>query len=188
MIVNYFGEGSFRLQSGETVLLVNPANNRQKGDVTLRTLTLTNDAPLSGIEIAFPGEYEIKGIEIKGLLIEKESSEKFLKTAYAVTWEDMKFVFLGHLSKFPDPELIEAIEEPDVLFIPTGDAHFIGASEAAKLIKQLEPAIVVPAFYKNSAEFLKAMGQKGETEEKLVFKKKDLEGRKGRVVVLEAKG
>ena len=38
MVINYFGNGCFRLQSGETSVLVNPDNNRLKADVTLKTL------------------------------------------------------------------------------------------------------------------------------------------------------
>ena len=72
MIVNYFGDGCFRLQSGELSLLVNPTNNRLKADVVLKTLAAPDGVPLSGAEIAFPGEYEIKGIEIHGLPMEKE--------------------------------------------------------------------------------------------------------------------
>lgn len=185
MIVNYLGDGCFRLQSGETVLLTNPPNNRLKADAVLRTITAPNTLPPSD-EIVFPGEYEAKNIEIQGWGVPKESTEKYLKTIYLVTWEDMKFVFLGHISSIPDDDVIENIAEPDVLFVPTGE-HFLSGADAAKLIKKLEPAIAIPAFHKKPDEFLKAVGQKGETLEKLVFKKKELESAKSRIVVLEAK-
>ena len=41
MVITYFGNGSFRLQSGDNALLLNPDNNRLKADVTLRTLAGT---------------------------------------------------------------------------------------------------------------------------------------------------
>jgi L-ascorbate metabolism protein UlaG (beta-lactamase superfamily) len=185
MVINYFGEGCFRLQSGETSLLVNPINNRLKADVVLKTLTLPNIPPPVGTEISFPGEYEIKGIEIRGRAVEKESTEKFLKTIYAVNWEEIRFLFLGHLSKYPEAELIEAMGEPEVVFVPAGDSHFIDSADAVKLIKHLEPAVVIPGFYKNPEEFLKAIGQKAPAEEKFVFKKKDLADKKKQVIVLE---
>src|ERR1700734_3126105 len=97
MVVTYFGNGSFRLQSGETSILLDPENNRLKADVILRTLVPTGSDSEKTEEsdaISFPGEYEIKGIEIIGFPIASESTEKFLKTAYAVIWEEMKFVFL----------------------------------------------------------------------------------------------
>ena len=187
MIINYFGEGCFRLQSGNLSLLVNPANNRLKADVVLHTLNLTDAAP-NPEDIAYAGEYEVKGIEIQGWQLDGESNNKFIKTVFAVDWENMRFVILGNISKSLPADIQDELGEPDVLFVPTGDAHFISAADAAKLVKQLEPKIVIPVYYKKNAdEFGKAMGVKPEIEEKLVFRKKDLSEGKRRVVVVEAK-
>jgi L-ascorbate metabolism protein UlaG (beta-lactamase superfamily) len=193
MVINYFGNGCFRLQSGETSVLVNPENNRLKADVTLKTLTATAaDIPAAGDEktdelvISFAGEYEEKEIEILGFPVAEESTDKFLKTAYAVLWEGMKFVFLGHLSKPMDATLMEEFSEPDVLILPVGGGHFLEPEVAAKIAKQLEARVVIPSFYKDPAEFLKASGKKGEEMEKFVFKQKDIVADRGRVVVLKA--
>lgn len=186
MVIQYLGEECFKLQSGEISILVNPTNNRLKADVVLKTLSSADALPETG-EVIFGGEYEIKGIEIRGWGVEAESTDKFVKTVYAVDWEDMRFVFLGHLSKPLDPDIVESLGEPDFLFVPTGDSHFLDPDEAAKLAKQLEPAIIIPSFRKDAKEFLKAMGAKGDPQEKLVLKKKDVVGKKAEVVVLEAK-
>ena len=188
MVLTHFGNGAFRLQSGETSILVNPENNRLKADVTLKTLVAA-EAPLAedgdgSFTISFPGEYEIKGIEIIGFPIAGESTEKFVKTAYAVYWEDMKFVFLGHLSKPVDAALMEEFSEPDVLVLPVGGGHFLEPEVAAKIAKQLEARVVVPSFAKSPDEFLKALGKKAERTEKFVFKQKDVATDKGRPVVL----
>lgn len=188
MVINYFGNGSFKLQSGEMSLLLDPENNRFKADVVLRTLSpadakTDNSSPQK--EISFPGEYEIKEVEILGVPVAEESSEKFLKTIYFVKWEGIKIAFFGHISKMPAPHLIDRIDEPDIVFLPVGGGHFLEAEFAAKLVKTLEPSFAIPTFYKNPSDFLKAMGQKTEAEEKLVFKKKDLLGGKTKVVVLK---
>lgn len=195
MVLNYFGNGCFRLQSGDTSILLDPENNRLKADVTLRTLTpaadpLGADAASAASEnvatISFPGEYEIKGIEILGLPIPSESTEKFVKTAYAVQWEDMKFVFLGYLSRPMDAALMEELSEPDVLVLPAGGGHFLEPDVAAKIAKQLEARVVVPSFCKAPDAFLKALGKKAEKSEKFVFRQKDIAGDKGRPVILRA--
>jgi L-ascorbate metabolism protein UlaG (beta-lactamase superfamily) len=198
MVVNYFGNGCFRLQSGDTSILVDPENNRLKADVVLRTLTSTEaekgvggvagsaDTSDAAVVITSAGEYETKGIEIVGFSIAGESTEKFLKTTYVVTWEEMKFVFLGHLSAPIDAALVEEFAEPDVLFLPVGGGHFLEPNVAAKIAKQLEAKIIIPSFYKNSDEFLKALGKKAEPAEKFVFKKKDIAGDKDKPVVLNA--
>lgn len=188
MVLNYFGNGCFRLQSGDTSILVDPENNRLKADVVLKTLTATDgnlmtEAAESGL-ISFPGEYEIREIEIIGFPIASESTEKFLKTAYAVYWENMKFVFLGHLSKPMDATLMEEFSEPDVLFLPVGGGHFLEPEVAAKIAKQLEARIIAPSFYKSPDDFLKALGKKAEKTDKFVFKAKDILSDKGRPIVL----
>jgi len=189
MIISYFGNDCFRLQSGETSLLIDSDNNRLKADVVLKTLSATDtdailDADAAGTTISFPGEYEAKGMEITGFPVVGESTEKFLKTVYVVRWEDMKFVFLGHLSRPIDATLMEECAEPDVLFLPIGGGHFLEPDVAAKIAKQMEARIVVPSFAKNADEFLKALGKKAEPMEKFVFKAKDVATDKGRPVVL----
>jgi L-ascorbate metabolism protein UlaG (beta-lactamase superfamily) len=188
MVINYFGNGCFRLQSGETSILVDSDNNRLKADVTLKTLAPTDASGLDieGTEFAFPGEFEVKGIEITGIQVSGESTDKFLKTVFVVTWEGIKFVFLGHLSKPIDATLMEECSEPDVLFMPVGGDHFLEPEVAAKMAKQLEARIVIPSFYKSPAEFVKASGKKAEDMDKLVFKQKDILTDKGRIVVLKA--
>ena len=149
MVINYFGNGCFRLQSGETSVLLDSDNNRLKADISLKTLASTETVSAGdddGVAISFPGEYEVKGIEITGFQIAGESTEKFLKTTYVVLWEEMKFVFLGHLSKPIDATLMEEFSEPDVLFLPIGGGHFLEPEVAAKIAKQLEARIVVPSF------------------------------------------
>lgn len=190
MVINYLGNGSFKLQSGETSLLVNPESNRLKADLILRTIapaeTLrANDGPAEQTDICFPGEYEVKGIEVLGISVPEESTDKFLKTIYLVNWEGIKFAFLGHISKPPAAEITDALDEPDVLVLPAGGGRFLEAAAAAKVAKYLEPSFVIPTFYKSPAEFLKAMGQKGEAQEKLVFKKKELGEIKDKVVILK---
>lgn len=186
MIINYLGNGSFRLQSGDIVVSVDPPNNRWKSNVVLRTCLPVGDlATPPAEEISFSGEYEIGGIEIQGFHLAAESTEKILRTAYLVRWEDMKFVFLGNIASVPDASVIKEIEEPDVLFVPVGKS-FLSADAAAKLARALEPSVVIPAYETAPADFMKAMGEKGDMLEKFVFKKKDLQDKQMRPIAIEA--
>jgi len=185
MIINYFGDGCFRLQSGDTSLLVDPNNNRLKADVILKTLTLPDSEPPAINEVSFPGEYEFKDIHIQGWSVAKESTDKFLKTVYLVKWEDISFVFLGHASDNLEPEIVEELSEQDILFIPVGE-HFFSDEAAAKFSKKLEPSVVIQSFSKKPDSLAKALGQKAEIQEKFVFKKKDLENLKNKAVALKS--
>ena len=184
MVIHYFGEGAFRLQSGEVSLLVDPTSTRLKADGTLRTLIPASVTGSAANEILFPGEYEFNGIEVMGFTVPAESTEKFLKTVYLVRQEDIQVALLGHLSKIPHAELMEKLGEPDVVILPMDGTHFLTVEDAVKLVKQLSPKLVIPSFSKHPAQIQKAFGGRAESAEKLVFRKKDLTGTQPRIVVL----
>ena len=195
MVISFYGEGCFKIQSGETVLLVDPINSssgltqpRFKFDIELKTL-MVFPVPQSSIlnpqsSIYGPGEYNIKDIDISGIGLTSESSNKFIKNIFIATAEGVKMCFLGHISEMPEADVLEKLEEIDILFMPAGGKPFIDQKLAVKLIKQINPKIVAPSFYKISGLkrpagdlkiFLEEGGyKKAEQQEKLTIKKKDL--------------
>lgn len=135
-----------------------------------------------------PGEYEVKGTYIKGISAFHDDSlgkERGKITIFTIETEEMK---ICHLSDFGQKELtekqLEEIGEVNILMIPVGGVYTISAREAAAIIKQIEPQIVIPMHYKipeikekleDLDKFLKVMGVKSsEHLEKLSIKKKDL--------------
>lgn len=203
MIITFYGEGCFKIQSGEAVILTDPPakesgleSPRFKFDLLLKTLNAFPPTNKSSYELTGPGEYNFKiadkEIDIEGLFLDKESSDKFIKNVYLVELEDIKLGFLGHLSEDLPSEIIEKLEEVDVLFIPAGGKPFIDQKKAVSLIKQIEPKIVVPSFYKlanlkrpaeDLKKFLKEFDHDSVCEEKLTVKRKDLSEIKGIKIV-----
>lgn len=205
MIITFYGEGCFKIQSGDFIILTDPFDAktgltppRLKPDVILKTLT-PFPIPQSSIlnsqfSIFGPGEYNIKNINITGFAL---PSEKFIKTIYSIKAENIRLCFLGHLSEMPEPIILEHLEEIDILFVPVGGEPFIDQKSAVKLIKQIEPKIIIPTFFKipglkrataDIKTFLEEFGHKEKIEplEKLTIKKKDLtEIKKTEVVVLK---
>lgn len=203
MIINWYGEGCFKVQTGGLTLLTDPEvgpnliSPRGKFDVVLKTLTAW-PAPKDEEErkILFgAGEYEIQGLEISGFALLKESTDKFFKTIYLVKAEGLTLCFLGHLSDYPEPEVLEKLKDIDLLFIPAGGKPFLEQELAAKLIKQLDAKIIIASFFKipglkrssdDAKEFAKEIGQKIEPEEKLVIKKKEVVEQKSlKLIVLK---
>ena len=211
MVITFYGEGCFKLQSGDFVILSDPFDGetgltppRFKADIILKTFTsipivnqLINQ---STNQLIFgPGEYNIKDITITGFSLSKESSEKFLKTVYLLELEDVKLCFLGHLSEAPEPAILEHLEKIDVLFIPAGGPPFLNQKSAVKIIKQLQPKIVIPCFFKIPSlkrpadklekfleEFNGPKAKEVTGQEKLVIKKKDLANiKKTEIVILK---
>ena len=173
MVITYHGAGSFKVQSGNTSIVVDPISERLKPDVFLKTATPFPADTTEANEVSGPGEYEIKEVSIKGIQLLEESTPKLIKTAYAVTVEHITLGFLGEIAKMPDAEFSEKLGNIDILILPVGKPY-LDAESAAKLVKQIDPRIVIPSFTKNPKDFFEELGQKAESSDKLTIKKKEL--------------
>lgn len=145
-----------------------------------------------------PGEYDIKGVFIKGIYSfhdAKKGGERGVNTIYVLGAEDMKICHLGDLgqSELSSGQL-DKIGDIDILMIPVGGIYTINGTEAVKIINQIEPSIVIPMHYKipglamklNSVDkFLEEIGEEKEKLEELSVQKKDLVDNKMRIVVMK---
>lgn len=176
------------MQSGDTSLLIDPEGNRLKADVYAFTSAELKSGDVFPQEVInFPGEYEVRGIEIDGVAVPGEADGDRVRTAYLVVMEDIRVAILGDAKKIPPVEVLERLEEPDILILPAEKGNYLSPEDAAKLAKQLEPAVVIPSRYKNAEELSKAFEKKTEPQEKFVCKKKDLERGKIELVILSEK-
>ena len=208
MIISYHGAECFKVSQGDITLALNPISKdsqmkptRFGADITLITINhpdfngrdQTSRGDKESFVIDGPGEYEIKGIFIKGFL--SEGPAKKINTIYLISFEGINLCFLGALANptLPD-ETLEAIEDIDILFVPLGgDPAKDGAStldpvSAYKLAVSLEPSVIIPMHYTKTAleQFIKEGGEtKVESLDKFVVKKKDLEGKESEIVVLK---
>jgi len=206
MIITYFGKQFFKIQQGEMVLSFNPISKDSKSsngtkfgsDVALIT---TNHLDYNGISqlshgerepfvISGPGDYEVREIFVKGIMSDSNlGGKKYINTVYTLSMDNIEIVFLGALSDASlSKEAIEAIGNPDILFIPVGGKDILDAKNASKLSASLEPKIVIPMDYdaESLKAFLKEAGAEGVQKiDKLTLKRKDLDGKAGEVIVLD---
>jgi L-ascorbate metabolism protein UlaG (beta-lactamase superfamily) len=147
-----------------------------------------------------PGEYEIKNVFFRGIFSfhdNKKGKERGENTIFTIESEEMKVCHLGDLGqKELEENQLENIGNVDILMVPIGGIYTIDAKEAAKIISQIEPKIVIPMHYqlpklklklKSLEEFLKIMGKKSiEPQNKLNIKKKDLSEEELKIVVLKS--
>jgi L-ascorbate metabolism protein UlaG (beta-lactamase superfamily) len=208
MIITYLGAEFVKIQFGDTTLAFNPVSKDSSlktakfgADIVLSTLSHPDmngiDQVSFGEKKAFaitgPGEYEVKGVFIKGLPSESGyDGEKRINTIYAVNLEGMNICFLGAINTPELPaETDEVIDEVDILFVPIGGDGVLEPAAAYKLAVALEPKIIVPIHYGDIGAadalktFLKEAGENPKPEPKLTLNKKDLEGKEAQVVVLE---
>lgn len=210
MIITYQGVEFFKVQFGDTTIAFNPIskdskfkNTRFYSDIALVSL---NHKDMNGCEnlsyngkdpfvISGPGEYEIKGIFIKGFASKSNyDGKERINTIYSVTLENMNLCFLGALSDINlSNDVKEALGDIDILFVPIGDNNVLGAAKAEKLSVELEPKIIIPMHFGDVGakdalkNFLKEAGEDNvKPIDKLTVKKKDLDGKMGEIVVLSA--
>ena len=62
--------------------------------------------------------------------------------------EGMTAVHLGDLGCALTADQVEQLKHPDVLMIPVGGYYTIDASQALKIVEQLEPVVVLPMHYR----------------------------------------
>jgi L-ascorbate metabolism protein UlaG (beta-lactamase superfamily) len=208
MIINYLGGESVKVQFGDTILAFNPVSkdsalktSKFGADIVLISL---NHPDFNGIDqvtfgekkpfvVSGPGEYEVKGVFVKGLASESGyDGEKRINTIYSITLEGMNICFLGAVNTDQLPkDADEAIDDVDILFVPIGGDGVLSAATAYKLAVSIGPKIIIPIHYgdlggKDALKaFLKEAGESPKPEAKLTLKKKDLEGKEADVVVLE---
>lgn len=135
--------------------------------------------------ISGPGEYEVANISIRGVAARAhmdgpEDPKK--ATIYAVTAEDISLVVVGHIHPDINEDQLEALGVVDVLVVPVGgNGYTLDATGAVEVIRKIDPKIVIPTHYADSATaypvpqadldlFVKELGAAVETSSKLKLK------------------
>lgn len=121
-------------------------------DVAIYTTDET-DNNKARLTINGPGEYEVGDISIVGISAKPFMNDDSGKqnTIYKLICSDINLLVTGHiLGDFSESQL-EQIGAVDILFVPIGDnGYTLDPIGALKLIKDIEPKIVVPTHYKQA--------------------------------------
>ena len=163
MSITWYGHSCFRLESKDTSLLIDPFSSeiglrppKIKDNIVLVSHqhydhNNIDQMPEESFLIKGPGEYEVKGVFIKGIQSfhdKSQGQERGLNTIYVIKMEDM---VLAHLGDFGEGRLseeqVEKIGDIDILMIPVGGVYTINYKEAVEAINQIEPKIVIPMHY-----------------------------------------
>lgn len=185
MEITWLGYSCFRLKGKQTAIITDPLHpdntcylNRVSADIV--TLSVgTGEEP--GIEkiggqpyiIHGPGEYEVRSVLIIGIASYQDEARGSIRgknTIYAMDMEDVSICHLGKLGHLLNDEAIEAIGNVDILLVPVGGNITIDAAQAARLVRTIEPKIVIPMHFKTASmdsefepveKFLTEIGSQG---------------------------
>lgn len=205
MQIQYFGLSSFKITTKLATVITDPFDKKSglvppRGSADILILAeKTNElySAKSGISgepflVEDPGEYDVKGVTVAGIPLKQGDS---YVTVYLVESEDVKILNLGHIKEFNITEKeLEELGQIDILILPVGGGEVMDASSAAKAVNEVEPKFVIPSYYQipglsigaeKLEKFIKEMGGKSETMDKLTVKKKDLAFEEIKIVVLE---
>lgn len=213
MTISWYGHSCFKIanQGGHLTIIIDPFDKkiglnppRASADIVIvshdhddhsNVKTITGNPFL----IDSPGEYEIKGISILGCSSfhdDKKGRERGINIIYLIKMDKIRICHLGDFGqeKLTDKQL-EKIGQVDILMIPVGGTYTIGPREAFKIIKQLEPNVIIPMHYKlpglkinlaDVKDFLKEMGLNGQPPiDKLTIKRKDLTSKEMEVILFK---
>jgi L-ascorbate metabolism protein UlaG (beta-lactamase superfamily) len=189
--VTWLGHGCFRLRGRNAAVVTDPyppaiGLKLQRLDADLVTISHDHEnhnytqAVREAYEIRGPGEYEVAGVAVIGVPTYHDAdkgAKHGLNTVYLIEIDDVRICHLGDLGHSLDDTQAETLSSADVLLVPVGGRTTINATQAAEVVRQLEPRYVVPMHYAVPGlklqldpidRFLKEMGlAPGEAQPKL---------------------
>lgn len=98
-----------------------------------------------------PGRHKAKGISIEGTPTFHDAGsgqDRGKNTAFKILMDGMDIVHLGDLGHTLSADDVTKIAPVDVLFVPVGGYFTIDAQSADKVIKDLQPKVVIPMHFK----------------------------------------
>jgi L-ascorbate metabolism protein UlaG (beta-lactamase superfamily) len=164
--ITWLGHSCFRIKGKEIVVITDPCDpslgyslSKLQADIVTLSHSHRGHAYTEAVTSEFkairgPGEYELKGAFITGIATFHDSdrgSKLGKNTVYLLEIEGMKLCHLGDIGHLPDSELVEALGDVDVLFLPVGGVSTITGSTAAEIVRHLGPKVAIPMHYKTPA-------------------------------------
>ena len=171
MKIKWFGQSCFRLTAENGTKIVMDPYAKMFGymcgyklpEIDANIVTTSHDhsdhnnvGAVKGdfVHIKDPGVFSQEGIGIKGVQTfhDKVSGKKRGKNiVYNFRIDGLNVCHCGDLGHLLSLEQINEIGKVDILLLPIGGRATLDASGAAEVMKQLNPAVVIPMHYRTKA-------------------------------------
>lgn len=215
MLIQWFGQACIKVttkpgMNDEVVAVFDPFDPKATGlslpKLTADVVVVSHDHPdhnyLAGVHgehflINEPGEYEVKQTFFYGIPGYHDASEGTERGSITMYLMESEGLSLAHLSDIGQGELtseqLEYLEGVDILMLPVGGVYTVNAKQAAAIVGQVEPRIIIPLHYKLPGlkydlepveKFVKELGLKAETMDKLKIVKKDVPQEDTKLIML----
>lgn len=157
MDIEFFGANCVRLTTKKASIVIddNLAHVGSKSitkdtDVVVCTQDVLAVTESKELKVCTPGEFEVKGVSIVGVQARAHTDQPGERTAtmYKFIAEDIHVLVTGHVYPELDDKQLEAIGRVDIMIVPVGGNGFtLDPLGALKIIRKVEPSIVVPTQY-----------------------------------------
>lgn len=157
MELQYFGGNCVKISTKKANIVIDDTLAKlggkkvlKAGDIALVTgmgMALNPDAKIT---IDQPGEFEVSDISIQGIPARAHMDEegKLNATMYKIVTDDIRIAVIGHVHPDLTGDQLEALGTIDVLIIPVGgNGYTLDPIGALKLIKEIEPKVIIPTHY-----------------------------------------
>ena len=161
MEIAWLGHSCFRLRTGEMAVITDPFPDSiglRMGEPEALAVTVSHQhdnhncwESVGGDPMVLqgPGEYELAGIYITGVMTPRGEGDPETKrnTAYLIEMENLRLCHLGDVSGALSVRQVEQLVPVDVLFLPVGGICTVGIPQALEMVQRLEPKVVMPMHY-----------------------------------------
>lgn len=162
MDVTWLGHGCFRLRGRSAAVVTDPfppALGIRLGKLEAQVVTISHDHPNHNYEAAVPnarytikgpGEYEVAGVGVIGFDTFHDAQHGEVhgrNTVYLIELDDVRVCHVGDLGHKLGDDHLETLGNVDVLLVPVGGRTTMSAVQAAEVVRQVEPRVVVPMHF-----------------------------------------
>lgn len=157
MELQYYGANCLRITTKNAQIVVDDNLSElgaksitKENDIALLT-SPQFDVPQKARFVAdMPGEYEMSGVIVHGIAARSHMDEEGKHSAviYTIEADDVRAVVLGHIYPELSEDQLEQIGMVDIAVVPVGgNGYTLDGTGALKVIRQIEPKIVIPTHY-----------------------------------------
>ena len=111
--------------------------------------------PSAQLVIEGPGEYEVGDFSIRGTAATRHidtEEDELVSTIYRIEIGEVRIALIGNIAPTLSDDQLEALGVVDVLIIPIGGGGYtLDALHAATLTRAIDPKVVIPVHYADSA-------------------------------------
>lgn len=158
MEIEYKGANGLMFKAGSVGLVVDPKlslvgqpDMKTEGVIEVVSESRFTTKIKPKILIDGPGEYEVSGVSVRGVSAKSHYDPEIKAVIYRLDIGGFRVAVLGHVASPLSEVQLETIGVVDVVTIPVGgNGYTLDAHEAAAIVRQIDPKIVIPTHYQDT--------------------------------------